>query len=248
MIGTGSIRGERGMSVMAVVFIMAVITFLGLIFVSLFTTGTEVSLREYDSTRALYVAEGGAEAAIGHLKQSPASTEWAWNDGYSGKALGDGTVDVEVLHYEVRDESLTPTACESFTSSIEGGGANDARTIYVTLRWDPALNSNTLDANLYSDNICTTAVTPVSKTTLANAVILRYRMTSAVVGMDYDLYVGVTGNATASQYELRIAHPDNTSTMPVFGASDSRAVIALGNVNDAYREVFKAFCRVGECP
>ncbi|HCY18973.1 MAG TPA: hypothetical protein DHU69_04260, partial [Deltaproteobacteria bacterium] len=48
----------------------------------------------------------------------------------------------------------------------------------------------------------------------------------------------VTGTS-GQAYELRISHPDEPS--PGFTSSDWRAVIALGEMNQAKREVFVAF-------
>ncbi|MBI5874514.1 MAG: hypothetical protein HZB81_01470 [Deltaproteobacteria bacterium] len=240
---------QKGVSITAVVFIIVILSFMGVIFVSLLTTGVEESVVEYDSSRALYIAEGGAEAIIGKLKQSPPErcgltspdTCWNWNDGYLNRALGDDHVDVEVLQYENRDcTGGCGNACESFVSSTEIGGDNPARTIYTVLTWAAAA---ALDINLYSNATCTTAVANVSKTTLSNAVFLRYRITAAPATPTY--YVGVT-NGSGVVYQLRISHPDE----PGFTSSDSRSLISLGKMNNARREVFTAFCRQGApaCP
>jgi len=225
---------QKGVSIIALAFIIVILSFLGIIFLSLFTVGTEESTNEYNSTRALYIAEGGAEAAIEHLTQSGASN-WQWNDGYLDKSLGDGTVDVEVLQYENQDASLSgPTACESFQSYIESTGDNPARTVYVTLAWSGAIS---FDLALYSDGSCTTEITAASKIVQSKSISIRYRIPdSAPATLTYSAKVtGTSGQA----YELRISHPDEPS--PGFTSSDWRAVIALGEMNQAKREVFVAF-------
>jgi hypothetical protein len=235
---------------MAVVFIIAIITFMGLIFVSLLVTGVEVSVREVDSTRSLYIAEGGIEAAIGHLKQPASycggSNCWLWNDGYTDKSLSAGTVDMEVLHYEVNDGSAASPVCVDFVSSVEASGDNPARTIYVTLLWDPVSNSNTLDLSLFSDLTCTTDITAnAKKTVLDNGITIRYRITAAPG--DYPFSVNVSNNTAGAPYELRISHPDDTETTLTpskFTSSSTRSIIALGKVKDARREVFSAFRRL----
>ena len=229
---------QKGVSITAVVFIIVILSFMGVIFVSLLTTGVEESVVEYDSSRALYIAEGGAEAAIGHLKLTGASCTcggncWTcWNDGYLDRPLGADRVDVEVLQYDNRDcTGGCGNACESFVSSTEIGGDNPARTIYTVLTWAAVA---ALDINLYSDAVCTTAVANVSKTTLSNAVFLRYRITAAPATPTY--YVGVT-NGSGVVYQLRISHPDELG----FTSSNMRSLISLGKMNNARREVFTAF-------
>jgi len=226
---------QKGISIITLAFIILIIAFLGLVFTSFLTTSSEESVNEYNSTRALYIAEGGAESAMMHLNQPPASTYWLWNDGYLNKSLGDGTVDVEVLQYENQDASLSgSTACESFQSYIEATGDNPARTVYVTLAWSGA---SSFDLALYSDGSCTTEITAASKIVQSKSISIRYRIPdSAPATLTYSAKVtGTSGQA----YELRISHPDEPS--PGFTSSDWRAVIALGEMNQAKREVFVAF-------
>lgn len=240
---------QKGVSVTFVAYTIVILAFLGVIFVSLLTIGFEESFVEYDSTRALYIAEGGAEAAIGRLKQEPPATYWFWNDGYGNpsKALGDGTVDVEVLHYETRNYSAGPIpACGPFVSSIEPVAANTnaARTIYVILTWNPSDNPNTLDLKLYSDGTCTTEITNASKTVLSNAIFIRYRIPNAAPA-DVDNSVKVFNNTVGAPYKLSISHPDDNKTGSTykFTSSSWRSLISLGKVNNAMREVFIAFRR-----
>src|SRR3990172_1589910 len=225
---------QKGISIITLAFIILIIAFLGLVFTSFLTTSSEESVNEYNSTRALYIAEGGAESAMMHLNQSGASN-WLWNDGYIDKPLGDVTVDVEVLQYENQDASLSgSTACESFQSYIEATGDNPARTVYVTLAWSGA---SSFDLALYSDGSCTTEITAASKIVQSKSISIRYRIPdSAPATLTYSAKVtGTSGQA----YELRISHPDEPS--PGFTSSDWRAVIALGEMNQAKREVFVAF-------
>ncbi|HKZ46173.1 MAG TPA: hypothetical protein VJ202_02175 [Thermodesulfobacteriota bacterium] len=247
---------QKGVSITAVVFIIVILSFMGVIFVSLISTSSEESVVEYDSARALYIAEGGAEAIIGKLKQSPPErcglispdTCWNWNDGYLNRPLGADRVDVEVLQYENRDGSTAP--CETFVSSIETGGAgtNPARTIYAVLSWSAAA---TLDINMFSDTLCATPLANVSKTTLSNAVFLRYTIPDAApISLDYSVRVT---NASSAAYQLRISHPDDTETVLTpapaqFNLSSMRSIISIGKMNNARREIFTAFCRQGACP
>ncbi len=56
-----SIHSNRGISLIAAVFIIVILAFLGLMFVSLIGTGSLTSINDVQSAQALYVAEAGAE-------------------------------------------------------------------------------------------------------------------------------------------------------------------------------------------
>lgn len=249
------IRSTRGASVTGVVIIIAVLTVLAVVFTSLITTSVEEAGGAVSSARALYIAEGGVEAAMGHLKQTPVSANWAWRDGYLGKAIASGTVDVEVLEYESRDGTLTGTnACEPFESTVVAAGANPSRTVYITLAWSSGTD---MGVELYGSTVADCADPTASATLLASSLttekpeVIRYRVPDAAPAtVTYTARVtGVNGDA----YRLRIAHPDESA----FGSGNTcgapagpptvrcdRAVISLGRSADARREVFSAFTRV----
>jgi len=243
---------EAGASVTAVIIIIAVITLIGVVFTSLFSTGVEESLGEATSTRAFYAAEAGLETAVGKLK-NPASN-WTWRDGYKAKAVGSGDFDVEVLEYENRDSTLAgANACESFTSSIASTGANPARTVYVSLSWSTA---DDLGLELW-DNAVADCNNPAASATLITSSLtssmpeaVRYRMpdTAPVPSTYTARVVGVSGVA----YKLRIAHPDesgfstaSTCGRPVGAPAEAcmRALIAIGRYEKSRREVFAGFSR-----
>lgn len=232
---------ERGVSIILLAIIIVLFGLLGIVFLSLFTTGVQVSVMDLNSMRALYVAEGVGETVMGYQKQVPWNTYWAWNDGYLDKALGAGTVDVEVLQYDNADGTVTGGLdCVDFESSIESGGENDALTIYITLRWTSA---NAFGLNLYAGTcISPGALTASSVASAAKERTILYRI-AAAPPQTIDYNVVVTGTSGDS-YELRIAHPDESG----FNAADIRALIALGRVQKARREVFVAYCRRGTCP
>lgn len=256
---TGSVsnilREGRGASIVAVVILISIITTLGVIFVSLFSTGVEESTIEASSTRALYIAEGGAEAAIGHLKKSPVSANWTWNDGYKDKALGAGAVDVEVLEYESRDGALAgAVACEPFESVIEPAGALPARTVYITLAWPAA---NNLGLELY-DNTVADCNNPLASASLIASSLtsnkpegIRYYIPNAAPAtLQYT--ARLVGGAAGVAYNLRLSHPDesgfssaNTCGQPDGLPNDAcmRALIAAGKAGDTRREVFVGFSR-----
>lgn len=241
--------GEGGASIAAVVILLAILTILGVIFVSLFSTVFEESTIEATSNMALYIAEGGIEAAMGHLKKTPVSSNWTWNDGYKNKALGSGTVDVEVLQYDNYPNQTTASPyCIVFTSTLLNTGANPARTIFATLSWDPAVNTNNLGLELFSGDLialgtCATAAGPVaSSLTSSEPETVRYRIPEPGSFPSNVTYtVRVSGNTAAPlTHNLAISHPDQ----PGFNLSNNtRTLIALGKARDSRREVFAAFRR-----
>lgn len=249
---TRALKGERGASVAAVIILLSMMTVLGIVFTSLFSTGVEESAGAVSSTRALYTAEAGLEAAIGRLKKTPVSTNWAWNDGYLDKAAGNGTVDVEVLHYENRDGTSGSPLCETFVSSIETGGDNPARTIYITLAWDPAVTADDpgLGLELYNVIVADCNNPPganliAASTTTNNPETIRYRIADAAPA-DLPYTVRVLGNTAPNDYALRVSHPDDTETALTasqFTSSSMRSTINLGRVFNARREVFAGFSR-----
>jgi len=249
-----NLRDMKGASVTAVILILAILTAIGVIFTSLFTTGIEESTGEVLSTRALYAAEAGVETAIGRLKMNPVSTNWGWHDGYNDKAVGSGSFDVEVLQYEERDSTLAAAfACEPFESTIDPAVTNPPRTVYVLLSWASASN---MGVELY-DNAVADCSNPTASANLLTSSLtagkperIRYRITAASPPpLTYT--VRVVGTAGDS-YRLRIAHPQesafgtgNTCGAPAGAPYDEcmRAIISLGKHGNARREVFAAMSR-----
>lgn len=245
---TAFARDERGASAALVIILLMMLTIAGVVFVSIFSTGIEVSTLEASSTRALYAAEAGIETAIGRLKKSPVATNWAWNSGYLDKPAGSGAVDVEVLQYEDRDGNTSSPVCEPFVSSIVAGVTNPARTIYVTLAWSSA---DDLGIELY-DNMVADCNDPTASANLIASSLttekpesVRYRI-SAAAPADLPYTVRVTGNPAGNNFVLRISHPDdteNTITPARFTTASTRSAISLGKSDRARREIFSAFSR-----
>lgn len=248
------LTGIRGASVVSVLLILSILTALGVVFASLFSTGVEETTGEVLSSRALYQAEAGIETATGRLKMTPVSTNWTWRDGYRDKALGGGTFDVEVLEYEARDSTLAGTnACEPIESAIVSTGANPARTVYVSLAWSSGSNMGLeLYDNAVADcnNPAASANLIASSNTSSMPERIRYWIgAGAPATLTYTVRVtGVSGES----YALRMAHPDETA----FGSGNTcgapagppydecmRALISTGKYRDARREVFTGLSR-----
>lgn len=239
---------NKGASIIALILILSILTALGLVSVSLFSTGIEKSTGVVTSEQAFYAAEAGLESAIGHLKMNPSTANWLWNDGYKSKALGKGTVDAEVLQYDSypSQTSVSPY-CVTLTSNLINTTANPARTILVTVSTDPTVNPGDLGIELYNTDLIAsgTCVSPVTlpvaaSITTKNPEMIRYRIPepgSFPTSVTYT--VRVLGN-TGGAHSLAISHPDQ----PGFTiANDTRSIIAAGKAGDSRREVFVAFRR-----
>src|SRR4030065_1764836 len=61
-------------SLIAAIFIIVILAFMGMVFLTLFTVTSSTSINELQSTQALYVAEGGIERSIRYFT-SPTLTE-----------------------------------------------------------------------------------------------------------------------------------------------------------------------------
>lgn len=247
-------NSDRGASVVSVVLILAILTTLGIVFASLFSTGVEETAGEAVSSRALYQAEAGIETATGRLKKTPVSANWAWQEGYRDKPLGGGRFDVEVLEYESRDSVFAASyACEPFESVITASGANPSRTVYAVAAWASASD---MAIELYDNNVLDCANPAASANLIAISDTaykpewIRYRITAAAPAtLTYTIRVtGVPGES----YTLRIAHPQEAA----FGTGNTcgapagppygecmRALISLGKYGNARREVFTGLTR-----
>jgi len=227
---------------------MSLLSIMGAVFVSLFTTGVEVYTGEVSSGRALFIADGGVEAAMGRLNESPASTNWLWNGGYLNKTIGNGTANVEVLQYDFYPSQTTVSPyCVAITSQILNTGANPARTILASVRWDPAVNVADLGVELYNADLvglgtcASPGSSPVaSSVTSNNPETIRYRIPepgSFPTTVTYT--VRVLGNAGGA-HSLAISYPDK----PGFSTTnDARAIISVGKSGKSRREIFVSFRR-----
>ena len=65
------IRGnKKGVSLIAAIFMIVILAFMGVMFLTLFTTSSFTSINDLQSAQALYVAEGGLESAVISLNTS----------------------------------------------------------------------------------------------------------------------------------------------------------------------------------
>ncbi len=240
------INNQSGASVVAVALMLAIVTSIGIVFVSLHSTGVEVSVTELNSARALYITEAGAEAAAAKLKG-----DWLWKDGYAAKGIGPGlwagSFDLEPLQADIYPSQTSASPyCITFTSEMVNTATKPARTVLVRLAWDPAVNPADLGVELYNSDVSASCAAPgpapvAASQTAKNPEILRYKMPepgSFPTTVTYT--VRVTGNA-GNAHSLSVMHPD----MPGFSvANEYRTLIVLGRCGDSRRETVITIRRV----
>lgn len=94
---------QRGVSLVAAIFIIVILAFLGLMFATLLGTGTSAAVNEMQSLRALALAEGGLEYAL----QAGAYCSYA----AAGVPLGEGSFDVASQFLQTTlTNSMTPAS------------------------------------------------------------------------------------------------------------------------------------------
>lgn len=69
-----AISNQNGVSIVAVIAAMLILSVMGVTLISLVTTGSDVSINQLQSEQALNVAEGGIEYGIKQLKDNPSYT------------------------------------------------------------------------------------------------------------------------------------------------------------------------------
>ena len=99
------LEDRRGASLIAAVFIILVLAFLGAVVVDLVTTSTRVSTNEYFSSQALFIADGGIEFVLGYYTfPNYSDPPWSTRTGASvsnpcpqasARALGNGVFCVD---------------------------------------------------------------------------------------------------------------------------------------------------------
>jgi len=89
-------EGQRGaFLIIAAVFLLIVLSFLAVVFLTTFTTSTSTSLNELQSGQALYIAEGGLERAVYRLKSGTScNPAYAVNLDETNVLLGRGDFDI----------------------------------------------------------------------------------------------------------------------------------------------------------
>jgi len=124
------IRGNKnGVSIIAAVFIIVILAFMGVIFVTLIGTGSFTSVNEMQSAQALYVAEGGLESAVISLNTSTLGNRIA-----CANVTGDANLTDEPLgqgQFRVTSDAGAPFYPAN-AATLAAGGINSTDTTINT--------------------------------------------------------------------------------------------------------------------
>lgn len=104
------IQTERGIALLAAVFLIVVISFLGVIIVSLVSTQSFTGLNELSSTNSFYAAEGGIEEAMYQFKTGTACNALA-----NTSALGIGSFTTTGTFYNPAPATLSASILSTHT-------------------------------------------------------------------------------------------------------------------------------------
>ncbi len=128
---------SRGVSIIAAIFIIVILAFMGTMLVSLLNTATFSSLNDMQSAQALYIAEGGIQRALRYLQleggrcQDITTVDAAL---FTNIALGDGAFTVTaILFRQVPSERLTVAVNDvaAAISATATAGYAPAGRIYI---------------------------------------------------------------------------------------------------------------------
>lgn len=126
-------KKQRGVSLIAAIFIIVILAFMGLMFVSMVNTASFTSANDLQSTQALHVAEGGLAYGIEQLNGNPLYA------GDINKTLGRGTFTTTVVNslttvnpnpIAIGDLAINVTSTAGF--SIPGTIKIDSEYVYCT--------------------------------------------------------------------------------------------------------------------
>jgi hypothetical protein len=120
-------KNQNGVSIVAAIFIIVVLGFMGVMFLSMINTGSFTAVNDIQSAQALYVAEGGVEYEQRNLAQNfswyRSTTDPLYND---PKTLGGGgfaaTVRVPATFLRSRLTTAALTASVYTTSGFPANG------------------------------------------------------------------------------------------------------------------------------
>ncbi len=120
--GSGGLwLSQRGASIIAVIFLIVVVAFLGVIMVSLYVTQSSQAIGELNSTQALYIADGGVE----YIVKNRTFPDYSMLGATEG--LGNGTFTVDSPAYTTvvvpsgANVTITVNSTSWFTSNPTAG-------------------------------------------------------------------------------------------------------------------------------
>ncbi len=105
------LKNQSGVSLIAAIFIIVILAFMGMVFLTLFTTTSSTSINELQSTQALYVAEGGMERAVYQYKK----------DGTACASLINNNISLGLGNFTTTGTLYNPSPSTTLSGAIGAG-------------------------------------------------------------------------------------------------------------------------------
>ncbi len=246
-------KKQRGVSLIATVFIIVILAFMGVMFVSLINTGSLTSVNDMQSAQALSIAEGGVEYVLGSRifpNYSMAGASQALGAGNfsiatpayltGGINIGDTTINVNSTTgfaspsgMIVIDSEVIPyigTGANSFTPAVPATAAHaNGSAVYPVTRV----------ANVALPNNCT--ATDIQADSTVNFLIPGV----IIIGSEYVFCAGTASGPTRFTGCTRCYKGSSSALHAVGSAVFQYAVTSTGAVGNARRVVRESGARAG---
>ncbi len=246
-------KKQRGVSLLATVFIIVILAFMGLMFVSLINTGSLTSVNDMQSAQALSIAEGGVEYVLGNRIFPNYSMAGA------SQALGAGNFSVATPAYltgavTIGDTAINVNSTTGFASP-SGMIVIDSEVIPYT---GTSANSFTPAVPATAAHATGSAVYPVTR--VANVALANNCTTTDVqvdyvnnflipgiitIGNEYVFCAGTASGPTRFTGCVRCYKGSSSSLHAVGSAVFQYAVTSTGTAGSARRVVRESVARAG---
>ncbi len=161
-----TVKGQHGVSLIAAVFIIVILSFMGMMFISMVTTSSVTATNDLLSAQALDIAEGGIEFALYQFKSGTVCTALA----NSNVPLGRGSFAVTSTLYApgttILMANITATATAIPVVSTAGYAPQGRITIESEAIWYGGISGNNF-INVQRGTGGTTAATHAASSTVA---------------------------------------------------------------------------------
>jgi Tfp pilus assembly protein PilX len=154
-------KNQNGVTIIAAIFIIVVLGFMGVMFLTMVNTGSLTAVNDLQSAQALYVAEGGLESAVTSLNTSTLGNRIA-----CGNVTGNANLTIEPLgqgQFTVTGASVYSAAA----TTLNGAITNAATTINVKSTTGYAASGRIM---IDRELIDYSGITPGTSTAFTNAV------------------------------------------------------------------------------
>ena len=199
-------KNQNGVTIIAAIFIIVVLGFMGVMFLSMVNTGSFTAVNDIQSAQALYVAEGGMESAVTSLNTSTLGNRIACSN-----VTGNANLTIEPLgqgQFTVTGASVYSAAA----TTLNGAITNAATTINVKSTTGYAASGRIM---IDRELIDYSGITPGTSTAFTNA--LR--------GRDGTTASAHANGTNVGQYQCTIT---STGGVPTIAATTAQRQVTEG--------------------